>query len=85
MKAPINQLYSTKQISQIYDIPIQTLRKRCLSRGFKPTLQNGTYQYHLTNKQAQALLEYDRDTTKIPNVIYVHTTWLVLESKMNKK
>jgi hypothetical protein len=46
---------------------------------------DGKFLYYLDHNQMLSVLDKSSRAELIPEVIYVHTTWLVLESKMNKK
>jgi hypothetical protein len=85
MKKAPEKPYTLKEVSAIHNIPIDTLKYRCVRRKLRPSVINGKYMYNLSYNEMISILNNDSKVYLIPEIIYVHTTWLVLESKMNKK
>lgn len=85
MKNATDKPYSLKEISAIHNIPIDTLKYRCVKRNLRPTVLNGVFKYNLNHTQMLSVLNNASSSDLIPDIIYVHTTWLVLESKINRK
>ena len=77
--------YTLKEVSAIYNISVTTLRYRCYAQKIKPTRLNRKYRFYLTSNQVFDVIEKPSNRQLTSEIIYVHTTWLVLESKMNKK
>ena len=85
MKNAIDKPYSLKEISAIHNISIDTLKYRCVKRKLRPTVLNGTFKYNLSYNEMISILNNDSKVYLTPDIIYVHTTWLILESKINWK
>jgi hypothetical protein len=85
MKNAPEKPYTLKEISAIHGIPVDILQYRCVKRKLRPTVMDGKFRYYLDHNQMLSVLDKSSRAELIPEVIYVHTTWLVLESKMNKK
>lgn len=74
--------FTVEQISSAFQISKQTIRNRCVLLGINPILHNGNYQYVLTKNEVSDVVDFHK-RVDIPNVIYVHTTWEIRESKLN--
>ena len=78
----IEPTFSVEDISNAYNIPKSTIRHKCQSLGFRPITFNGNSEYRLYKNEVEMLSAY-KIRKEIPEIIYVHTTWIILESKLN--
>ena len=83
MKVDINKKYTLKQISDIYDISIDTLRYRCMKLELTPIIHNGKYQFGIESKDVFKILERPNKTAKVPDIIYVTRSTETYPSKLN--
>lgn len=74
-----------KELSVLFNLPVSTLRKRCIKKQIKPIRNVGYYKYLLTQLEVDKITQKELHQFNFGEIIYVHTTWLILESKMNRK
>jgi tRNA(His) 5'-end guanylyltransferase len=78
------ETWSLKSISTAYGISQSNLRYRCQKLKIYPVTHNGNFEYRLNRIDIDRVLEYaKRKDDSLPEIIYVHTTWTILESKLN--
>tara|TARA_R110000868_G_scaffold176174_2_gene413620 strand:- start:307 stop:576 length:270 start_codon:yes stop_codon:yes gene_type:complete len=78
------ETWSLKDISKAYGMSKENLRYRCQNLKIYPIAYNGGFEYRLNKIDIDRVLEYaKRKEDTIPEIIYVHTTWTILESKLN--
>jgi hypothetical protein len=76
--------YNLKEVSKVYGISKENLRYRCQKLKIYPITHNGNFEYRLNRIDIDRVLDYaKRKEDTIPEIIYVHTTWTILESKLN--
>ena len=78
------ETWSLKDISKAYGMSKENIRYRCQKLKIYPMTHDGSFEYRLNRNNIDKILDYARrkeDT--IPEIIYVHTTWIILESKLN--
>jgi hypothetical protein len=51
--------------------------------GLKPKVFNGKVQYFFNKFEQELILDADKKENALPQIIYVHTTWEIRESKLN--
>lgn len=80
-------LYTTRQISMIINVSVNTIAKRIQKLGIGPSSKNGSnYLYtetdlvNISNFRFRKIINPELDIGK---VIYVHTTYHIYESKIN--
>jgi hypothetical protein len=84
MKITEENTKSLLDISLAYNMSLSNLRFRCRKLGIKPTVFNGAYTYRLKEKEVNSVVElFKRKEDLLPQIIYVHTTWEIRESKLN--
>jgi hypothetical protein len=87
MKAPKlteTETWSLKDLSKAYGMTVEGLRYRCQRLKIRPVIYNKNFEYRLNKIEIDRVLEFaKRKDDILPEIIYVHTTWLVLESKLN--
>jgi hypothetical protein len=77
-----DKLYTLKQISIFFRIPVVELRERCKSLRIRMTPQIGQpRKYILTQDQMRRVIEFH--AIAIPEVITQHIVWEIRESKLN--
>lgn len=92
----MKNLYSTKEIAKSVNrspVTVSSLLNRLkLTPAKKEHLQGRVYRNFYTELQKQRIMNFYNDLdmiytkrckTLFPEVIYVHTTWEILESKLN--
>ena len=78
------ETWSLKDISKAYTISESSLRYRCQKVDIYPISYNGNFEYRLNKNDVDVVMEFSkRKDNTFPEIIYVHTTWIVLESKLN--
>lgn len=88
MKQPKQQTYSLLEISERYNIAIETLRVKCQKLNYYPINHNGRFQYRLTKDEINKITDkkvrkIKGKKYKIPNVIYIHSIYEIYQSKIN--
>ncbi len=87
MKAPKlteTETWSLKDLSRAYGMTVEGFRYRCQRLKIRPIIYNNNFEYRLNKIEIDRVLEFaKRKDDTLPEVIYVHTTWLVLQSKLN--
>lgn len=76
--------WELKHVSKAYGMSERNLRYRCRKLGIYPKNVDGKFMYKLNSLDIDRVLEMvKRKEDTLPEVIYVHTTWHILESKLN--
>lgn len=76
-------MYTVKEISKAYKISIELIRLRARDLGFSPITYKGKGQYLFNKNEVNSILNYSTKAVKLPEIIYIHTTWEIRESKLN--
>jgi len=78
------ETWSIKDIAKAYGMSVEILRVRCRQLGIRPITHNGNYVYRLNQIDIDRVTELiKRKEDLLPQIIYVHTTWEIRESKLN--
>ena len=82
MKRLSKDFWSTEDVSILYDIALSTVLYRCKVLDLKKTLLHKRIRYLLTSSEVNDIVSYNSiENTK--EIIYSHTTYWIIESKMN--
>lgn len=77
------QTWTIKELSKMYNIPETNLRRNARALGFTPTsTRRGGYFFKFDRDEMISLINYQPKKPSI-EVIYVNTTYWIIESKMN--
>jgi hypothetical protein len=79
-----SETWSLKDIAKAYGISESNLRYRCQKLNIYPITYSGNFEYRLCKDEVDIVMEFSkRKNDNIPEIIYIHTTWTILESKLN--
>ena len=76
-------MYTTKDISIAYGLSVETIRLRARALGLKPITYKKSSQYLFNHSDVNEIVNYSTKAIKLPKVIYVTQTFLIIPSKMN--
>jgi hypothetical protein len=74
---------TVKQLSEAKGIGQRAIQIRARMLGLKPKVFNGKVQYFFNKFEQELILDADKKENALPQIIYVHTTWEIRESKLN--
>ena len=75
--------WSLKDIAKAYNMSESNLRYRCRKVHINPVNHEGKFEYRLNAIDIDRIMSYERKNLDLPQIIYIQTTWYILESKMN--
>ena len=74
------RLYTVREIAEIYNSSRKVIATRAKRLGFRKKVSNGSLKYLLSAEQVNEIF---RIPNVSENVIYCHTIWEILPSKLN--
>lgn len=82
------KLYKTKEVADVIEVNRKTITDLCKRKKLNKT--KNIYQFPLDVWHSVLQKKYLKKLNKLennflPEIIYVHTTWIILESKINHK
>ena len=73
---------SVYDVASMLVMSVSTVRLRCRQLGMKPKFNNGKYEYLLNCIDVDLIRNFKRKDV-VPEIIYIHTTWHILQSRLN--
>jgi len=78
----IMTLYSVKEVAQMKGKNVRTITDRVRQRMIEPIKKQGSSGYYFTQEQIDEMFR-PKLNVATGEIIYIHTTWIILESKIN--